>query len=131
MNIIQILQDDYQRFPIDQTYHIYAEDVYFQDPLNQFWGIKKYQKMIGLIKTFFRETKLDLHDINQSENLIITKWTLSWTAPVPWQPRMTITGWSELKLNPEGLIISHIDYWNCSIWDVIKQLWPVKSHPEK
>jgi len=36
MDIIAILQQDYQRFPLDQTYDIYADNVYFQDPLNQF-----------------------------------------------------------------------------------------------
>ena len=29
MDIIEILKDDYQRFPENQTYNIYAKDVYF------------------------------------------------------------------------------------------------------
>lgn len=33
MSIIEILKEDYQRFPADRAYSIYAEDVYFQDPL--------------------------------------------------------------------------------------------------
>ncbi|MFB2919491.1 hypothetical protein [Aerosakkonema funiforme] len=51
MNIIEILKEDYQRFPADRAYSIYAED------------------------------------------------TL-----LPWRPRIAIFGWSELKLNTDGLI---------------------------
>ena len=128
MDIIEILKQDYKKFPLDQTYSIYAKDVYFQDPMNRFRGIDRYQKMIGFMNTFFKDIKLDLHSISQSSDRIETKWTLSWTVPVPWQPRIAIAGWSELKLDTDGLICSHIDYWNCSRLDVLKQLvFPVKT----
>jgi carbohydrate-binding DOMON domain-containing protein len=126
MDIIEILKEDYQKFPEDQTYSIYAEDVYFEDPVNKFRGGDRYQKMIDFFKKWFINIQLDLHEINQSGNTIKTRWTLSWTAPVPWQPRMAIPGWSELKLNDEGLIASHIDYWDISRLDVLKQLFKVK-----
>jgi hypothetical protein len=127
MDIIQILQDDYQRFPANQTYSIYTPDVYFQDPLNKFRGVDKFQQAIAFIEKWFIAVKLDLHEINQSENLITTRWTLHWTAPLPWQPHIAIPGWSELELNPQGLISSHIDYWECSRFDVLKQLLPQKN----
>ncbi|PHJ63904.1 hypothetical protein VF14_07990 [Nostoc linckia z18] len=121
MDIIEILKQDYQRFPVNQTYSIYAPDVYFQDPLNKFRGVKRYQEMINFIQTWFLNPKMDLHNIERLGNTIKTEWTLSWNTPVPWKPRISITGWSELGLNSENLIISHIDYWNCSRLDVIKQ----------
>lgn len=128
MNIIEILKEDYQKFPDDQTYSIYAENVYFQDPMNRFKGIDRYQQMIGFMNTFFKHIKLDLHNISQVGDRIETRWTLSWTVPVPWQPRIAVPGWSELKLNADGLISSHIDYWDCSRLDVLKQLlFPVKT----
>jgi hypothetical protein len=121
MDIIQILKEDYQRFPVDQTYSIYAKDVFFKDPLNQFRGIERYHQMIGFINNWFIEPKLALHNICLSGDTIETRWTLSWTTPVPWKPRIAISGWSELKLNADGLISSHIDYWDCSPLDVLKQ----------
>lgn len=128
MDIIQILKEDYQRFPSNQTYSIYAPDVFFKDPLNQFQGIKRYQKMISFINQWFIDPKLELHHIEQSGDTITTRWTLRWTTPLPWKPRIAIPGWSELKLNPDGLIASHIDYWDCSRLDVLKQqLFPVKT----
>ncbi|MCM0593763.1 MAG: DUF2358 domain-containing protein [Gloeotrichia echinulata IR180] len=121
MDIVQILKDDYQRFPINQTYSIYAAEVYFQDPLNKFRGVERYKKMINFIQTWFLNPKMDLHDIQTEGDTIKTEWTLSWNTPLPWKPRISISGWSELRLNAENLIVSHIDYWYCSQLDVLKQ----------
>lgn len=121
MDILEILKQDYQRFPTDQTYSIYAKDVLFKDPLNQFRGIERYQQMIAFINNWFKEPKLKLHKIERSGDTIETRWTLSWTTSLPWKPRIAIPGWSELRLNAEGLIVSHVDYWDCSRFDVLKQ----------
>jgi hypothetical protein len=127
-NIIDILKEDYQRFPANQTYSIYASDVYFQDAVFQFRGLELYKWMIKFIQTFFLNLKMDLHNIAQQGDIIKTEWTLSWNSPLPWQPRIAISGWSELRLNAENLIVSHIDYWHCSRLDVIKQhFWFGKS----
>ena len=121
MDIIEILKEDYQRFPANQTYSIYAPDVYFQDPLNKFRGVKRYKTMINFIQTWFLDPKMDLHNIQRLGDTIKTEWTLSWNTPLPWKPRISIPGWSELGLNSDGLIVSHVDYWNCSRLDVVKQ----------
>ncbi|KGF73815.1 hypothetical protein DO97_10450 [Neosynechococcus sphagnicola sy1] len=121
MDILQCLREDYQRFPADQTYSLYAPDVYFQDPLNRFRGVDRYRQMIGLIQTWFTHPRLELHDIQHTDQRIETHWTLSWTAPLPWAPRIAIAGWSELLLNPDGLISSHIDYWHCTRLHVLQQ----------
>ena len=121
MDIIEILKEDYQRFPVNQTYSIYAPDVYFQDPLNKFRGVKRYKEMINFIQTWFLNPKMDLHNIQHLGDTIKTEWTLSWNTPLPWKPRIYIPGWSALGLNSDGLIVSHIDYWNCSRLDVVKQ----------
>jgi hypothetical protein len=128
MNILNILQEDYQRFPLNQSYEIYAKDVYFKDPMTEFRGITRYQSMIGFMTHWFQNIQMELHDIKQVTEIsepprdrIETRWTLSWTTPLPWQPRITISGRSELMLNEQNLIISHIDYWDCSRWDVLRQ----------
>ncbi|MEH2324049.1 MAG: DUF2358 domain-containing protein [Nostoc sp.] len=121
MDIIEILKEDYQRFPVNQTYSIYAPDVYFQDPLNKFRGVKRYKQMINFIETVFLAPQMDLHNIQRLGDTIKTEWTLSWNTPLPWKPRISIPGWSELGINSDGLIVSHVDYWNCSRLDVVKQ----------
>lgn len=121
MDTIEILTNDYRRFPANQTYEIYADNVFFKDPLNELRGLARYQEMIEFISTWFRDIKMDLLDIHLSGNVIYTEWILNWTTPLPWQPRIAIPGRSELTLNEEGKITSHIDYWHCSRWDVLKQ----------
>jgi Uncharacterized conserved protein (DUF2358) len=120
-NILDTIRRDYQCFPRDQSREIYAPDVFFKDPMTEFRGLDRYVQMIGFIDRFFHNPQLDLHKIVQEGAQIRTDWTLTWTTPLPWQPRTAISGWSELTLNEAGLIASHIDYWHCSKWDVLKQ----------
>lgn len=124
MDILDIVKRDYQSFPDDQTYDLYADDVYFKDPLNEFRGRDRYEQNIEFIRSWFRNIQLDLHDISQTGDRIETHWTLNWNTPLPWSPRISIPGWSELRLNAEGKIVSHIDDWHCSRWDVVKQHAP-------
>ncbi|NEP19719.1 MAG: DUF2358 domain-containing protein [Leptolyngbya sp. SIO4C1] len=124
MDMMAQIKADYETFPHDQSFELYAQDVYFKDPLNEFRGVARYRSMIGLIEKLFQNHQLDLHGISQPQpDTITTEWTLHLTAPVPWQPRLSIPGWSELKLNADGLISSHVDYWHCSRWSVVQQLW--------
>lgn len=121
MNLVDRLKEDYANFPQNQSYELYAPDVYFQDPMTQFRGIDRYRQMVGFMTTWFKNIHLDLQDIRHQEEAIATRWTLSWNTPLPWNPRISISGRSELRLNAEGLICSHIDYWDCSRWEVVKQ----------
>lgn len=129
MDILEILQEDYRNFPDNQTYNIYATDVYFKDPMNEFRGRDRYQNTIAFMTKWFKNLNLDVQEIRRSQNTVHTQWTLSWNTPLPWQPRITIPGRSELQLNTENLIISHIDYWDISRFDVLKQHFVAISQP--
>lgn len=130
MDLLDQLRLDYQRFPADQSYHLYAEAVYFKDPLTAFRGVERYQAMIAFMARWFRSIHLDLHQIEYtSPQEIRTRWTLSWVAPLPWQPAMAISGHSQLQLDPAGKIIAHIDHWDCSPWAVFRQLWRSTKQP--
>jgi hypothetical protein len=121
-DLIEILKADYDRFPKDQTFEIYEPDVYFKDPTSEFRGLDRYRKTIGFIDRWFRDPVLQLQHIQATgDRHIRTDWILTWTTPLPWQPRITIAGWSELGLSDRGLISSHIDYWHCSTWNVVQQ----------
>ncbi|MBE9222791.1 DUF2358 domain-containing protein [Cyanobacterium stanieri LEGE 03274] len=123
MNLVKIIEEDYQRFPENQTYGIYAEDVHFKDPVYDFRGLKKYQEMIGFLKKWFANLRLELHEIEQCGDQINTRWTMSWNSPLPWKPFISVSGRSELKLK-DNLIVGHYDYWDKSFWHMIKQHFP-------
>jgi hypothetical protein len=120
MNLVEIIQQDYQNFPQNQTYSIYAENVHFRDPIYNFYGKKKYQSMITFLSKWFKNLRLELHEIKQEDNQIKTRWTMSWVSPLPWQPSVAVTGTSILEVN-DNLIVGHYDYWDCSVWDLIAQ----------
>lgn len=120
-DLIAIIQADYRRFPANQTYDIYADDVYFKDPLTEFRGVKRYRAMIDFLQRFFSNIELEIHGVESVTGLIKTEWTLNMTAPLPWQPRLSIPGRSELQVNANNLIVSHIDYWHISPWSVLRQ----------
>lgn len=122
-SILETLRADYARFPFNQTYSLYAPDVLFKDPLTAFRGVERYRRMIQFIELWFIQVQMTLHDIQQVENIIHTRWTLRWIAPVPWKPALSISGRSELQLNAAGLVQSHIDIWDCSRLDVLRQLF--------
>ena len=128
-DLVEILREDYQKFPEDQTYEIYTEDVYFKDPLNEFNGVKKYRAMIGFLGTFFGDVKMDVRDVSKQGEVIKTEWTLNMTSPLPWKPRLSIPGWSELTVNEQNFISSHVDYWHISPWSVLRQnfFWRKKA----
>jgi hypothetical protein len=123
VSLVEILREDYARFPANQTYSTYAKDVWFKDPMNKFRGVDRYQKMIKFIETLFSDVQMELISIEQVESEIKTRWILRMNAPLPWKPRLAIPGWSELKVNSEGLISAHVDYWECSRFDVLKQVF--------
>lgn len=125
MNLIETLKSDYAKFPYDQTYSIYAEDIYFQDPLNKFTGIDRYRKMIQIMDKWLIDMKIDLQEIHQTDDHIKTRWVLSWTMSLPWRPRLAIPGTSEMTVNSAGLIQTHIDYWDISFWQVFQQAWKI------
>ncbi|ANV86577.1 DUF2358 domain-containing protein [Picosynechococcus sp. PCC 7117] len=129
MDLLDILRQDYQNFPQDQTFAIYSDDVFFQDPLNRFRGRDRYQKMIGFLGRWFRDIHLELHDLQQTQQTIRSEWTLSMTCPLPWQPRLRISGYSLLEVNADNLIVSHIDYWQKPPLKVLLQVFQSPTSP--
>ncbi len=126
-DLLAILRADYAHFPDNQTYSVYDSEVYFKDPVNEFRGLGRYQQMINWMGRWFQDIRLDLHEIQQTGNQIRTEWTLSWSLPLPWHPRLQIPGWTEMQVNEAGLIGSHIDYWRCSRWEVLLQLFRARE----
>ncbi|MGI0482635.1 DUF2358 domain-containing protein [Geminocystis sp. CENA526] len=127
MNLLETIKADYERFPENPTYSIYAENVHFKDPVYDFYGLKKYQEMISFLSKWFKNLTLELHEITESENQIDTRWTMSWNSPLPWQPFVSVSGRSELKIE-NNLIIGHYDYWDISKWDLIKQHFKITKN---
>lgn len=127
--VMETLIQDYARFPDDQTFALYDPQVQFRDPMSRIRGREQFQTMIAWMQRWFRDLRLELHDIRAEGSLIHTRWRMRWIAPLPWQPAMVVTGRSELKVNEQGLIAAQTDYWDCSRWQLLQQLWSGSPSP--
>ncbi|MEN9220603.1 MAG: DUF2358 domain-containing protein [Thermostichales cyanobacterium SRBZ-1_bins_19] len=121
--LIAILKQDYARFPHQQTFAIYDPQVIFRDPMSRLRGRSQFEGMIRWMGQWFQELRLQLHEIYSQGAVIHTRWTMSWVAPLPWKPRLQVTGRSQLWVNEQGLIAAQTDYWDCSRWQLFLQLW--------
>lgn len=110
---------------------VYNADVFFEDPLNQFRGAKRYASNISFLKKspVFSDSTLVIHDSwirqnvtadelgipggDQERESIRTRWTLEMTANLPWKPRVVFTGTSDYVVDEEtGKVSEHIDLWD-------------------
>lgn len=116
-------------FERDLSYDIYSQDIFFKDPVNTFKGKFNYRIIFWTLRfhgrLFFTELHFDLHNVQSTEpETILATWTVRGILRLPWKPRLLFHGYSTYKLNQDGLIYEHIDTWDRSPWQVLKQFWP-------
>lgn len=129
-SIINTLKQDLPAlFERDISYDIYSSNIIFRDPVNYFKGKLNYRIIFWTLRfhgrLFFTELFFDLHDVSWSEvNTIRADWTVRGQLRVPWQSSIFFNGYSLYTLNPDGLIYSHIDRWDRSPGDILRQFLP-------
>lgn|GEM_PF-105875 len=135
-NIIKILQQDLPTlFQQDISYNIYSQDIYFRDPVNKFQGKLNYRIIFWTLrfhaKLFFSQIAFDLQEVAQSaDNTILAKWTVRGFLRVPWHARLFFSGYSTYKLNSDNLIYEHVDTWDRTPGEILKQFFtgtPIES----
>ena len=85
------------------------KNVYFEDPFNKVYGDKKFIKI-------FKKSLLNIENINfkilnvtSDKDVFLVKWEMNFSA---FNKQNKIIGVSEIIINKEQKIISHIDYWD-------------------
>ncbi len=126
---IAILKQDLPTlFQTDISYDIYSSDIHFKDPVNQFNGKFNYRIIFWTLrfhgKLFFTELWFDVHAVEPtSDRTIRADWTVRGTLRLPWKPQLLFNGYSIYTLNEAGLITDHIDTWDRSPGEILKQFW--------
>lgn len=127
--VIAILKQDLPTlFQQDISYKIYADDIYFQDPVNKFKGKFNYRIIFWTLRfharLFFTQIYFDLHDVKQSDqDTILADWTVRGTLRLPWQAQIFFNGYSTYKLNQDQLIYQHIDRWDRKPSEILRQFF--------
>ncbi len=128
-SVIQTLKHDLPTlFERDISYDVYTQDIFFKDPVNTFKGKFNYRIIFWTLrfhgKLFFTELFFDLHRVDSiDETTILAEWTVRGTLRVPWKAQLFFNGTSTYKLTPEGLIFNHLDHWDRSPKEILKQFF--------
>lgn len=116
-------------FERDISYEIYSSDIVFHDPVNNFKGKLNYRIIFWTLRfhgrLFFRDLFFDLHDVSLAEpDTIRADWTVRGRLRVPWRANIFFNGYSLYTLNPEGFIDRHVDTWDRSPGEILRQFLP-------
>ncbi|MGJ3248236.1 MAG: DUF2358 domain-containing protein [Elainellaceae cyanobacterium] len=119
-------------FEEDLSYDIYTSNIFFKDPVNTFKYKFNYRIIFWTLRfhgrLFFTELYFDLHDVHQAaKNVILADWTVRGTLRLPWDAAIRFNGQSTYKLTDDGLIYEHIDTWDRTPGEILRQVLPKKS----
>lgn len=115
-------------FDRDISYEIYTRDIEFKDPVNRFKGKLNYRIIFWTLRfharLFFTEIFFDLHSVDRAAaDTILANWTVRGTLRVPWKAQIFFNGYSTYKLDSEGTIYEHIDTWDRSPGEILRQFF--------
>ena len=86
-----------------------VKDIIFTDPFNNIKGLDNFKNIFYHMFDTVKEPKFDIVDYAQNEDHIFLKWKMTFYA---FKASQTIEGMSDITLNKEGKVISHLDYWD-------------------
>ena len=86
-----------------------VKDIIFIDPFNNIKCLDNFKKIFYHMFDTVEEPKFDIVDYAQNKDHIFLKWKMTFYA---FKASQTIEGMSDITLNKEGKVISHLDYWD-------------------
>jgi hypothetical protein len=89
-------------------------------------------EQLSSFMSFFLEPCIHFTSHRNCDNgtAIDVDWLVSFTYPLPWRPRITVSGKSRATFAtsrssfPPGLVVSVIDEWDVSVWNIFSQSLP-------
>ena len=94
---------------LDDLVKFLDKDIYFEDPFNRIRGRKKFKYIFKRTLKNLKNVNFEVTVITSSKNIFFIKWKMNFFA---FKRKNSIIGLSEIIINDENKIISHIDYWD-------------------
>ena len=85
------------------------ENIYFEDPFNKVYGIKNFKKIFSNTLKKLDNVEFKVLTIISKNNIYILKWEMIFFA---FNKKNCIFGLSEVTVNKNKKIVSHVDYWD-------------------
>ena len=96
-------------YNINDFDHLVTNDIIFVDPFNNIRGLNNFKKIFYHLLDNVKQPKFIIIDYAQKKDQIFVKWKMSFYA---FNALHIIEGMSDITLNEEGKIKSHLDYWD-------------------
>lgn len=98
---------------LDRLAAVYTEDAHFKDPFNEVRGLAAIRRIYAHMYEQLKEPRFLIRDRIQDEHGCLLVWDFSFRRSGSAQPGL-IHGVSLLRLDPDGRIREHIDYWDAA-----------------
>ena len=85
------------------------KNIYFEDPFNKVYGIENFKSIFSNTLNKLDNVEFKVLNIISKNNIFIIKWEMIFFA---FNKNNSIFGLSEVTLNKNKKIFSHIDYWD-------------------
>ena len=85
------------------------ENIYFEDPFNKVYGIENFKRIFSSTLQKLESVEFKVLNIISKNNIYIIKWEMIFFA---FNKNNSIFGLSEITINANKKIISHVDYWD-------------------
>ena len=94
---------------LDKLSVLLDDNIYFEDPFNKSYGKAKFIEIFKKSLTKVKNIKFKILKVTSKKNIFFVKWEMIFFA---FDKQNKINGISEIILNKEGKICTHIDYWD-------------------
>jgi steroid Delta-isomerase len=103
-----------QREHVERLGDLYAADARFKDPFNEVQGVAAIQAVFAHMFVALNEPRFVVHDIICQGDQCFLSWDFIFRFKRFSTELQTVRGSSHLKLNAQGLIELHRDYWDAA-----------------
>jgi steroid delta-isomerase len=94
---------------IEQFDNFIDKNIIFSDPFNDIKGSENFKKIFYHMFKNVKDPSFIILNYSKSKNKVFLKWKMTFYA---FKSKQFIEGVSEITLNSDGKISSHIDYWD-------------------
>jgi limonene-1,2-epoxide hydrolase len=106
---------------VEELRAYYADDMMFQDPMQKIYGLAPFREMNVRLLNKFAEMKIEMLESAQTGSNIMFTFAMD-LRPTRRAPLLRVEGMTHVRLNQQGKIELHRDYWDVA--DTLIELIP-------
>jgi len=97
---------------LDRLVDLVAEDITFSDPFNTVRGKDGFRRIFSHMFETCHEQRFTVSDIACGKEAAYLRWRMTGRLRSWPRSKLDLEGMSEIRINGDGLITSHMDHWD-------------------